>query len=138
DSQAAADKTIEVIEKHNAQKRVIIGSQYTKVVDYIKSKRPDWHFCASPQQVFRLVLMSQMFIETFEPMNADGYFIPVEQDGIMVANSRLMSEWNRRKIPVLIWTINDESQARELMKNGANGVITDFPSKMKGVVFNSH
>jgi glycerophosphoryl diester phosphodiesterase len=39
---------------------------------------------------------------------------------------------------VVAWTVNDEAQLMELMTLGVNGIITDYPGRLRHVVTTLH
>ncbi len=44
------------------------------------------------------------------------------------------TEANERGYRVVPWTVNDESEMREQLKAGVDGIITDYPSRLKAIL----
>ena len=42
-----------------------------------------------------------------------------------------MRKSEKDKITVFAWTVNDEKDAKELIKMGVKGIITDYPNRVK-------
>ncbi len=134
DSQTAADKLIQVIEETKSEDRVVIGSKFTKALEYIREKRPDWIYSATPTEMFQTIMLMNLYIETIAPLEAETYLLPEKLKGIKVLTPRLVQEIQRRKKPIFVWTVNDDNEVLRLKKMGINGVVTDYPGRIYDLV----
>jgi glycerophosphoryl diester phosphodiesterase len=57
--------------------------------------------------------------------------IPVRHGRLDLSSGRLIRDAHARGMRVLYWTINDVDLASELFRRGADGIITDFPARMR-------
>lgn len=57
--------------------------------------------------------------------------IPVRHGRWDLTGRRLLHDAHRHGLRVLYWTVNDPALARELLARGADGVITDWPDRMR-------
>lgn len=57
--------------------------------------------------------------------------IPVRHGRHDLTGSRLIRDAHRQGLRVLYWTVNDPGEAGRLFERGADGVITDWPSRMR-------
>lgn len=48
-----------------------------------------------------------------------------------IISNKFMRKSEKDKITVFAWTVNDEKDAKELIKMGVKGIITDYPNKIK-------
>lgn len=60
--------------------------------------------------------------------------IPTENSGINLASKRVINSAHRRNMAVHYWTINDKETMKDLIKKGADGLITDRPDLMQEVL----
>jgi glycerophosphoryl diester phosphodiesterase len=60
--------------------------------------------------------------------------IPMSQSGINLATRSLVRKAQRHNIAVHYWTIDDEADMRKLIKIGADGIMTNVPSKLAKVL----
>lgn len=57
--------------------------------------------------------------------------IPVRHGRLDLSSPRLIRDAHAHGMRVLYWTVNDVDLARELFRRGADGIITDFPARMR-------
>lgn len=120
----------DILEKTKSQDRVIIASEHARVINALRENRPDWTYGGTRDELYRSVLLAQIFLEPFDPMKGDAFMIPREWDGIKVYSERLLSESHRRGKKVFLWTINDIDEMKSLLRDGVDGIITDRPSAL--------
>lgn len=51
----------------------------------------------------------------------------------VLVDERLMAQAARAGLPVVPWTVNDPARARELIRLGVAGVVTDYPDRMRAL-----
>lgn len=51
-----------------------------------------------------------------------------------LANKRVIQAAHRKNIAVFFWTINDPDEMRELIELGVDGIITDYPEILNGII----
>ena len=51
-----------------------------------------------------------------------------------IVTPRFVQDMHDRGLQVQVWTINDEQQMRELIELGVDGIITDYPDRLRSVV----
>ena len=137
DSQEAADAVIRELDAAKRDpKSILIGSQYGRVIDYMRKERPYWYFAASTPEMYRTIMLLNLFLETVDPMKPSAFLIPEKSNGITVLSERLTKEASKRYKPVYIWTVNDEPSMRRLIQFGVNGLITDRPAFLHKLISN--
>lgn len=57
--------------------------------------------------------------------------IPVRHGRFDLARPRLVRDAHRAGLRVIYWTVNDAGLARSLIERGADGIITDWPGRMR-------
>ena len=61
--------------------------------------------------------------------------LPLEQDGIKVVSRSLVETTLRElNLSLDVWTVNSVHEMKELINLGVNGIITDRPDLLNGVV----
>jgi glycerophosphoryl diester phosphodiesterase len=60
--------------------------------------------------------------------------IPLRRGRFDLSTSRLIRDAHARGMRVLYWTVNDPAVARDLLSRGADGIITDWPGRMRDLV----
>ena len=135
-STKAAQKFIDAIEEFKAFEHVAIASYSHQAISYIRSKR-DWIFVVTPTEIYKSLILLNMFLEPIDPMPADIYCIPEMSMFIPVLSKRLLKEMRRRDKPAFVWTINKEEDMRRLIDMGVDGIITDRPSTLFQLIRNN-
>lgn len=57
--------------------------------------------------------------------------IPVRHGRLDLSSARLIRDAHAQGMRVLYWTVNDVDLAKELIRRGADGIITDLPARMQ-------
>lgn len=60
--------------------------------------------------------------------------VPVAQSGVPIVTQRFVDTAHRRGLVVHVWTINDEKQMEHLFNLGVDGIVTDRPTVLNGVL----
>ncbi len=136
-STKAAQKLIDVIEEFKAFEYIAIASYSHQAIDYMRSRR-DWIFLVTPTEIYKSLILLNMFLEPIDPMNADIYSIPEVSMFIPVLSKRLLKEMHRREKPVFVWTINERKDMQRLIELGVDGIITDRPTTLFQLIKNKH
>ena len=59
---------------------------------------------------------------------------PREASGFQLARPGFLRAAHRRNVAVHYWTVNDPAEMRRLIALGADGLITDFPDRLKAIL----
>ncbi len=68
------------------------------------------------------------------PRDAMALQIPRDFGGRALLTERLVEHAHRHEIAVHVWTINDPDEMTEILDMGADGIITDHPEQLAGVL----
>jgi glycerophosphoryl diester phosphodiesterase len=123
----AARPLVEVIRRHGAEKRVLVGSflhSALRCFDEIGVSR-----CASQRETaifwvgsrLRLALGSRKFA---------ALSVPTRHRSIHVVDGSFVKTAARKGVPIHVWTVDDPSEATCLREKGIAGIITDWPGRM--------
>ena len=71
--------------------------------------------------------------------NPPGYSVqlPLEEDGIRIVSGSLVETIHQLNLKLDVWTVNNVDEMAGLIKLGVDGIITDRPDLLDGVVENS-
>ena len=64
----------------------------------------------------------------------DAVQVPVRQGPLTIVNRRFVNYVHDNGLLIHIWTINDPEEMRDLLDLGVDGIITDRPSLLQGVI----
>jgi glycerophosphoryl diester phosphodiesterase len=133
-SQDLAVELYELVKKYNRLDKTIIGSEHSKLMQYLRAKDKDILTTAGQDEVLRTLMLMNLHLSAFDSMNADAYCIPERHSGIQVLSSRLLEILTNRSKKVYIWTINETSDMERLIKEKVHGIITDRPKALSSLL----
>ena len=122
-----------VIKESNAMSRVYIASFSDRRVRYLlKILDGKVKTVAGTSQVIKFIIG---FLTGFRfSFSADFIQVPERKFGITLVSYRSIQYAKRIKIPVHVWTINDQHKMASLIQLGVNGIMTDECEKLKLVL----
>lgn len=121
--QSFVRRVVEIVEAWDMVERVLISSFHHPYLYGVKALNP---------QILTGLLASKWLPGThdlFRAIRADTY-----HPHVSIAGPRLLRPFVREGIPVLVWVVNDKPAMRSLIDRGMNGIFTDFPQRLKGLL----
>ena len=135
----ALREVIRLLEKHNAFDRVVLASFHDDVYAEFGRLRHSGEvpetFMYSPSTggagVFYALQVLGLDVFYQEPICA--LQLPTEKYDFSLAEQSLIDTAHAHNIAVHYWTINDPAEMRMLIDLGADGIMTDYPHRLKEV-----
>ena len=126
---------IEVLRRTNARDRVCIGSFSARRLCRIRAESPGCTSC-SPAEVVRL--RAQSWGVPTGKLAADCAQVPPRHPligglSIPVVDAAFLRTAHARGMPVQVWTVNDDAEMERLLDLGADGIMSDRVTALKGV-----
>ena len=124
----AAQKLLDLIQKHNIEDRVIIASFYDNVLKQFRSISDNKIITASTySETAKYVLSKKLALPfLFKPQSA-AVQIPLKAKGINLGKSGFVKMAHKRDMIVHYWTINKPENMKKLINFGVDGIMTDRP-----------
>ena len=112
--------------------RVIVGSFSSARLRRFRSlaDRPV-AVSAGPSEILRFVTAARLRLP-YRP-RADSFQVPVKQ-GITIVSRRTVDAARAAGVPLIVWTINDRGEMKELLDLGVDGIITDRPDLLRALI----
>ena len=125
---AIVDEFIRVIRAHDALSRVVGASFHISNLKRLRALAPDFLTSITTGEVARILL--RMKTHTLpDTFNRKIIFqIPRKAYGINIVTEEFVRQMHERDAIVMVWTINDEIQMRQLYNMGVDSVMTDDPA----------
>ena len=127
-----AKPALEIIKKCNAMDRVCIASFNSGRLKMVSDLYPEVCLSMGPKEVLKLLLSSFKLYNKEIPGNC--LQIPIYQYGLKLVTQKFVNHAHNKGLKIMVWTINDEVTMKELIKLGVDGIITDTPSVLKGLL----
>ena len=135
----ALKEIIRLLEIHDAFDRVVLASFHDEI--YAEFKRmqkagevPE-NFMYSPSTVgvAKFFILHMLGLDNFFTDKMCVFQLPTEEYGINLTGKGMINRAHAHNLAVHYWTINDPDEMRLLIENGADGIMTDYPHRLKEV-----
>ncbi|MEX1279976.1 MAG: glycerophosphodiester phosphodiesterase [Acidimicrobiia bacterium] len=122
----------ETIERLDLWDRVIVGSFRDARLRRLR-RLTGGRVATSSGPVETLAVRTRSWLRRMAHSPADVFQVPVRA-GVTVVDERFVDAAHRAGKHVHVWTINDEDEMRRLLDLGVDGLVTDRPDLLKGVL----
>lgn len=136
----ALGELIRILEAYDAFDRVIIssfnGNAYRAIKRYQKNGTVPENVMYSPSLfgTVRYTLLYYFGLDCFFRDGISVYQLPMQELGVVYAKPEFIKNMHERNVAVQFWTIDDEDEMRALVELGADGIMTNLPTKLKAVL----
>lgn len=130
----AAGAAVALIDRFGAGDRVVIGAESRVCLRELTALAPALprFFDRTNAWAFYLRHRTGYWLRYRPP--AVSLQIPVVHRGRRLDSPRLIADAHRRGIAVSYWTVNDPDLMECLIDRGADGIITDYPARLRDVL----
>jgi glycerophosphoryl diester phosphodiesterase len=126
---------LRVIRRAAAEVRTLVASNDHAVVRrFRRVSGGRIRTAASRREIAAFYLMSCSRLEALGRPAYDALQVPVEHKGITLVTPRFLGAAHSRDVRVDVWTINDAAEMRRLWDLGVDGVMTDRPGVLAGLL----
>lgn len=135
DGKNAADELWRLIQLYNFEDKIIVVAFDDATLSYFQEISNDAVLISTSEEETKDFVFSALSAMdyTYSP-KASAVAIPMENSGIDLTKKRVINAAHRRNMAVHYWTIDDKADMKLLIKNGADGLITDRPDLMHEVL----
>lgn len=137
---SALKNVIELLKKHEAFDRVVVASFHEEIYDEFqrlqKEKEVPESFMYSPayDAATAFTVETLLGVDLFFFDKLCVFQIPMKEMGINLATKHFVKTAHRHNFAVHYWTINDTEDMKKLIDIGADGIMTDYPHRLKEVM----
>lgn len=124
-----------LIVKNGRPELFLVASQYEQVTRrFAALNQAGIATAASPWQVFNFYLKTQLGLGRQISRQADAFEVATHIGQFNLMTQRFIDAAHRHRIAVIPWIINDQDVMRQLINLGVDGVITDYPNRLRDVL----
>lgn len=130
---------IDILRKHDAFDRVVVASFHQEIYKEFqrlqKTKSVPQEFMYSPciETVVGFYASQLLGLDVLFRDKLCVLQLPMEEYGFKLATKKLIERAHRHNVAVQFWTIDDKADMRYLIEIGADGIMTDYPHRLKEV-----
>jgi glycerophosphoryl diester phosphodiesterase len=124
----------QLVKDYGLLKQVLVGSFHSPVLRKFRQQCPEIPTSLGEAEAMWMVVLSWLGLgHLYDP---PGYSVqlPLEQDGIRVVSSSLLETARELNLKLDVWTVNNVQEMADLISFGVDGIITDRPDLLDGVV----
>ncbi len=129
---AASAAVFAAVADSHAQRRVLVAAGHRGAGG--RFARYPGATSASASQLRRFYVASRLRLARWWRPHTDALQIPLRYGGREVATPTLVGDAHRHNLAVHVWTVDDADEMRRLLERGVDGVVTDRPDRLAGVI----
>ncbi|MDA9091180.1 glycerophosphodiester phosphodiesterase [Porticoccaceae bacterium] len=130
---APADELCRLIKEYGLVNQVVVGSFHDSVLDHFREICPTVPTSLGQTEATWLVLLGKFGLGHLYDSPGYSVQLPMGEDGFIVTPS-LVKAIHQLNMRIEVWTINDPQTMQSLMDMGVDGIITDRPDVLEGLV----
>lgn len=135
----ALNEAIRLLNEYEAFDRVVLASFHEEIYDEFQRLQKEGNvneiFMCSPAYdgATEFFVLQLLGLDLFFDDKVCVFQLPLEQYGFDLATKGFVRASHRNNMAVHYWTVNDKEEMLHLIDIGADGIMTDYPTKLKTV-----
>lgn len=124
-----------LIQEYQMEEQVMVGSFDQEIIERFEEvTQGQIPIGAGEQEVREFVTKHVPYLNGLAKTNVDSLQLPTEAEGYNLTTNNIIQSANDRNMSVYYWTINEEDTMRELIEKGVDGIMTDYPDRLRRVL----
>lgn len=125
------NRILAVVQKYQAESRVIIGSLHDGIYREIRDKQRSFRIFTSKREAQRLYFQYLTGQKSHEQRPDLVASLPVKTRFFDLKTRRWIHWLKKKKVTVYYWTVNEPELMRTLAERGADGIMSDNPQLIR-------
>lgn len=135
EGKVASDLLYKSIIKYKKQSHVIVSSFNEEIMNFFRQQSGGMIITmAALKESLWFYLSYFTGIDSLYEKKSDILALPTSMFGFDLSKKELITDAHRRNLAVHYWTINDKETMMTLINNGADGIMTDYPTLLLNVI----
>lgn len=126
-----AQPLCDLVRERKLTEKVLVGSFFTEPLAEFRAACPEVATSMSQPEVTKLVILQKLRLSHLYDVPGVALQVPVASDGITIVTESFVKDMQARGLKVHVWTINSLEDMRALIELGVDGIITDYPDRLK-------
>ena len=123
-----------MIKENGMVNRVLIGSFIDEVLHEFRSECPDVATSAGMVESKKYYTFNTFHLGWLYSPSIDVFEVPEYYKNTLVINKQLIRGFHKKNIPIYVWTVNEKEDMKRFIKLGVDGIITDYPDRLAGIL----
>ena len=124
----------EALRQHGRTTSVLVASVHAGVLERFRQVCPGVATSAGPSEALWFYLLSRAGLASLYSPAMQALQVPVTFKGLAVVSRRFVAAAHARNLTVAVWTVNAEGTMRRLIADGVDGIMTDYPDRLAGII----
>jgi glycerophosphoryl diester phosphodiesterase len=113
---------------------VMLAAFDQDLTDLIRKLVPGALTVKSAREIGKFLALSHLHLTAWFSPVGDAIQPPIKKGLIRVVSRRFVKAAHRQGLEVHVWTVDDESEMRQLLDIGVDGLFTNFPGRLRKLV----
>lgn len=131
---AIEELLIALIRKYHMEEKVIIASEHFDPLARVRTMDPALATNLSAIEAREFYTLFRMRLSAFYKSAGDALQIPDEYKGQKVVTRSFVKAVHKKGLILHVWTVNDPEEMKQLIDDGVDGIITDYPDRLVEVI----
>jgi glycerophosphoryl diester phosphodiesterase len=131
---AIEEPVYRLIKKYKMEDKVIVASEHSEPLLRMRSLAPTIASNFSGREAVAFYQAFRMRLHNFHKIRGDALQIPPKYKGVPVITPAMCRVAHQKGVAIHVWTINDPAEMEQLIADGVDGIITDFPDRLLQIV----
>lgn len=123
-----------LVRRYGMQKKVLVASFHQDALDEFRVACPEVSTSATMNEVIDFFARHFLFLGATYSPEAQAVQVPEYRSGLHVLTSRFVQDAYARNMHVHAWTINEAEDMQRMIDLGVDGIITDYPDRLLGLL----
>lgn len=133
DDPALAEAVAARIRRHEAGDRVMVASFHDRTLQHFRAIAPGIATSLAHDESLRFVILQRLGLTAFYQPPGVALQVPEYSGRLKVFSGGLVRLAHERGLEVHVWTVNDARKMEQLLMEGADGILTDYPDRALAV-----
>ena len=111
-----------------------MASAHPEVLEHFRTACPQVATSAGPSEAMLFYLLSRIGLTSLYSPSEKALLVPMAFRDRHVVSPGLVAAAHRRNLKVAVWTVNTEEDMRQLIASGVDGILTDYPDRLAGLI----
>lgn len=126
-----------LIRDYNMTKKVMVASFDAGVLKEFRTMCPEVATSAGASEATYFYVLQKLHLEATYSPRVKALQVPESYGDLNVVNRRFIEAAHSRNLRVHVWTVNDVTSMKRLLALGVDGIMTDYPDRLIGLL-NKH
>jgi len=131
---SVAARVCAAVRERGIQERVLAASFSTRTLREFRRECPEVATSAGAWEARAFLLLHHLRLTRAWTPPFEAIQLPPRSRGFRILTPRLLRSARERNLEVHAWTINESEEMRALLELGVDGLVTDFPDRMLGIL----